>query len=252
MTGKLLFPLVASVLVVAPLLNTPIARAQRGGGRVSVGAPAMTGRRGSGMTTNAPSRTSRRGSNSFLTSPFTGTNLFPGGAVGINGINAVTTPGNLGVEAAIDPATQWNLALAQRVLSNTRGIFPGGGFYLLTGGGAYALPEELPDNRQSPPAQQQQPQVIVLQQAPPTQQRAYQTSEGSEGPAAPPLPDAGQFTLVLHDGKRIEAVAFTRMKDKIVYITVDGSRRTIAPSELDADTTIRVNQERGTPLQLPL
>ena len=128
----------------------------------------MTGRRGPGRITNPPSRTNRRSSNSFFTSPFTGTSLFPGGAVGINGINSIATPGNLGVEAAIDPATQWNLALAERVLTNAGGIFPGGGFYLLTGGGAYAVPDGLPDNEQSTPSQQQQqPPVIVLQQAPP-------------------------------------------------------------------------------------
>jgi hypothetical protein len=174
--------------------------------------------------------------------------------VGINGINAIATPGNLGVEAAIDPATQWNLALAQRALKNIPGIFAGGGFYLLSGGGAYAVPEESTQNEQAPPAQQQQrpPQVIVLQQAPSPQQRVYEGSEGSEQAPAPPLPDAGQFTLVLHDGNRIEAVAFTHMKDRIVYITIDGSRRTIALSDLDTDATVRLNQERGTPLQIPL
>ena len=96
----------------------------------------------------------------------------------------------------------------------------------------------------------QQPQVIVLQQAPPLSTALSNLRRLGGLPLA--LPDAGQFTLVLHDGKQIEAVAFTRMKDKIVYIAVDGSRRTIALSELDADATIRVNQERGTPLQLPL
>lgn len=35
------------------------------------------------------------------------------------------------------------------------------------------------------------------------------------------------------------------------YITRDGTRRTLAFSDLDADVTVRVNQERGTPLQLP-
>jgi hypothetical protein len=51
---------------------------------------------------------------------------------------------------------------------------------------------------------------------------------------------------------QIEAVAFTHMKDRIVYVTRDGSRRTIALSDLDGDATVRLNQERGTPLQLPL
>ncbi len=40
------------------------------------------------------------------------------------------------------------------------------------------------------------------------------------------------------------------MKDHIVYITADGTRRTIAVTDLDSDATVRVNQERGTTLQL--
>jgi len=66
------------------------------------------------------------------------------------------------------------------------------------------------------------------------------------------LPDEGQFTLVLNDGRWIEAVAFTHSNDTIVYITAAGSRYTIAANELDSDSTLRVNQERGTPLQSPL
>ena len=66
------------------------------------------------------------------------------------------------------------------------------------------------------------------------------------------LPDEGPFTLVLNDGSRIDAVAFTHSNDTIVYITTDGGRRTIAANEVDSGSTLRVNQERGTPLQSPL
>jgi hypothetical protein len=227
-------------------LSAPAVRAQRSA-RVSAGIPATTSRHISGPSTSGRFRTSQRSANNFFGSSFAGTNLFPGGAVGVNGINAIMAPGNIGTEAAIDPATQWNLALAQRVLRNTRGIFPGGGVYLLSGGGAYAVPEESGDSEQTAQPQQQ-PQVIVLQQASPVQRSSQDVQEA---PSAP-LPDSGQFTLVLRDGKQIEAVAFTHMEDRIVYITVDGSRRTIARTDLDADATIRLNQERGTPLQLPL
>ncbi|HWF38407.1 MAG TPA: hypothetical protein VG322_07805 [Candidatus Acidoferrales bacterium] len=169
---------------------------------------------------------------------------------GINGINYVATQ-DIGTEAAIDPATQWRLAIAERVARSTGGL-AGGGYYLLDGGGAYAYPysAEPSEAESASPQQQQQPQVIVVQQAPaqPTQaQTAQQPAEST-----PALPDAGQFTLVLHNGTQIEAVAFTQMKDHIIYITRDGSRRSLALSDLDADATVRLNQERGTPLQLSL
>jgi hypothetical protein len=74
----------------------------------------------------------------------------------------------------------------------------------------------------------------------------------SEQAAATPVQDEGEFTLVLRDGSRVSALAFTHASDKIIYISPDGDRRTLASADLDADATVRVNQERGTPLQLPL
>lgn len=162
-----------------------------------------------------------------------------GQLIGFNGSNFDL------IEGAIDPATQWRIAVAERFLRNTRGFGFGGGYYLLDGGGYYPIPEESSDGSQQP----QQPQVIVVQAGPPSAQPAVATPE-----VAPeqPVPDAGQFTLILRNGAQIEAVAFTHLKDQIVYITTDGNRHTLAASALDADATVRVNEERGTPLELPL
>jgi hypothetical protein len=85
-----------------------------------------------------------------------------------------------------------------------------------------------------------------VQQAPAQQAALGQQAE------APALPDVGQFTLVLQGGRQIQAIAFTRTNDRIIYITSDGNRRTLALSDLDTDATLRINEERGTPLQLPL
>ena len=56
----------------------------------------------------------------------------------------------------------------------------------------------------------------------------------------------------LRNGTQLQTVAFTRAKDRIVYVTTDGLRRTLALADLDTDATIRVNEERGTPLQIQL
>ncbi len=176
----------------------------------------------------------------------------PGNEYGyLGGVNQ-----NWGIEASIDPATEWRIAAAERFLRNTRGF--NSGFYLLSGGGAYYLPPDesaVPaateeQSPEEPQEQQQQPQYIILQQAP-TARDAGLPSESTE-PAAPPIPDEGEFTLVLRDGTKIQAVAFTHSNKKIIYITNDGGRHTLADSDLDADATVRLNQERGTPLQLPL
>ena len=238
------------------LLTPAIARAQRGGAHFVASRPSVSVRRGTTMVRSSPVRTSRRGnfgstngffSNGFGYSNFT--NLYPGTGLGINGINTISSEPNLGVEAAIDPATQWNLALAERL--GRIGGFSSGGFYLLSGGGGYVIPAESAESDQSAQPQQQpqqQPQVIVLQQAPSQQP----PSAAQEQPAPAPLPDVGQFTLVLRDGQQIQAVAFTQTKDRIIYITNDGARRSIALADLNKDETMRLNQERGTPLQLSL
>jgi len=237
-----------SSLVLAALFLGPAATlAQRGR---SAAAPSP-GRYVHSTVRFAPIRTTRR--SSFLANGLGVTNPYPGTGLGINGINSIMTQGNLGVEAAIDPATQWNLALTERLLRGS-GLLAGGGYYLLSGGGAYAVPADSTEGDQSaqpqqqPGANQAPPQVIVLQQAP-SQQASPQSGEESVAAA---LPDVGQFTLILQNGKQIQAVAFTRMNDRIIYVTNDGSRRTIALNEIDTNATIRLNQERGTPLELSL
>ena len=76
--------------------------------------------------------------------------------------------------------------------------------------------------------------------------------EPQEAEQQEPLPDAGTLTLVLRDGSRLDVVAFTMTQGQVIYITPEGRRLTISAEILDADATQRVNQERGTPMQLPL
>jgi hypothetical protein len=252
---------VGAALLIAALLGPAAAHAQRGG-------VSMAGARASSAVrvqptsvtrariTSTQNTGSRRATsvnatsstpiidNGFFGDPFTIQNL----------LNPVPNPGfsfdhlfalnqNLGLMAFIDPATQVRLAVAERVLRSTP--FVGGGTFLLDGGGSYVVPM-VNDQPQA-----QQPIIIVQQ---PAQQAAapapavvQPTQEAGE-----PLPDEGEFTLVLRDGTRIEASAFMHRGDSIVYITPAGSRRTLAAGDLDAGATVRVNQERGTPLQLPL
>jgi hypothetical protein len=154
--------------------------------------------------------------------------------------------GDLGIKAVIDPATEWRLAVAERLLRDNRG-FVGGG-YILDGGGAYVVPQESTDTGEPAAAQPApQPQIIVVQ----GQASGSQPAAESQ-PAPAPVPDVGQFTLVLRNGTQVQAVAVTRGNDLIIYITPDGSRRTIAAASLDSDATLRLNQERGTPLNLSL
>jgi len=150
---------------------------------------------------------------------------------------------DLGVRALIDPVTQMQLALAERLLAETP-ITP---VAFPVFGGVGETPVIIP---------QQQPQVIIVQQPTPAAETvaAPAASQPMEAPQAvsAALPDVGEFILVGRDGSQIPAVAFTRQNDRIVYVTRQGTRRSMGITELDPDATIRINEERGTSLQLPL
>ena len=154
------------------------------------------------------------------------------------------------VKAAIDPVTQLKVAEARRLLRGTP--LAGPGLFLWDGGAYYpisdesALEQPAGEQTSQPPAQQQ-PQIVVVQA--PNAQQVQSTSGAS---AEEQLPDIGQFVLVLRDGSKVQAVAFTHMNDRIVYITTDGSKRSIAVADLNSEATIQQNEERGTPLQLSL
>lgn len=260
MKHTLQFGLAAGVLVVSSLLCLP-AQAQHMGASVahpaSVLPHATYSRRF--LPHAAPissSHASHAVPNGFGANGFTGSGLtlqqlldpVPPPGFDYQYLSAIDS--DLAVKALIDPVTEWRVAEAERTLRATGG-FAGSSFYLLDGGGYY-LPEqsdEVDQSQQPQASQQPQPQIIVLQQAPPAQPAAEPASEAAP---AQPVPDVGQFILVLHNGTRIQAVAFTNSNGEIVYITADGNRRTIALSDLDSATTVRVNEERGTPLELPL
>jgi hypothetical protein len=145
---------------------------------------------------------------------------------------------DLGIRAIIDPITQQELALSERLLQLTPRTPISSSFFA-------SEPVVM--------LEQQPPQVIIVQQPQPAAEQATDGASPSAEPTEmeqPPLPDVGQFVLVLHDGTQIQAVAFTRQNDRIVYITTDGRRKSIAIGDLDTAATRRLNDERGTPLQL--
>jgi hypothetical protein len=145
------------------------------------------------------------------------------------------------------------------------------GFYFLTGGGAYYLPsgsgddgaafvdDGAPDGSSVADANgvaddSQAGDASAALGADATAPNASDVARelSADAGATAPVPDEGEFTLVMRDGTRVQAIAFTHANKKIAYITTDGMRHAFADSLLDADETVRVNQERGTPLQLPL
>jgi hypothetical protein len=166
-------------------------------------------------------------------------------ALGLSGL----TNEDIGIKAAIDPATQLRLAVAEQILTETGGVFPTFGYYLLDDLGEEVAPTEAESEPQS---EQQQPpaQPIVLGQQVPQQPPLQATSQPRASDSQ--LQDRGQFTLILRNGSQIQAVAFTHVRETILYVAPDGRPGTIAVNDFDSNATLHMNQERGIPLHSPL
>ena len=154
--------------------------------------------------------------------------------------------GDLGIKAAIDPATQLRLAAASRFGCGGVGT---GGLFLLDGGYGYGygMPEPAAEETQAEPTPAAQPQVIVIQQP-----SSNQVTEGPMHVAAEeatPLPGPGQLILVMRDGSQVQALAFTHSGDTVIYITPEGIRRTVSVGNIDSEATVRVNSDRGAMVQ---
>ncbi len=106
----------------------------------------------------------------------------------------------------------------------------------------------------------QQPPVVIMQQ-PAVQEASYDVvprsrsieldKETAAMPQAAPEPDASEFVLARRDGTVVFAVAFTTAGDRLTYVTREGIRRSLRLTDLDVETTLRMNEERGTTLHLP-
>ena len=168
-----------------------------------------------------------------------GLNNVPGLGFDYQFLNAINQ--NFAEQAFINPATEQEIALAERLSRLNTGF--GGGFIPFWGGGYYEEPAE--EQQQPPVAEEQEPAS-----APAESQSDSAESAPAEEPA--PLPDIGEFVLVLHNGNQIKAVGFTHQNNQIVYITKDGLRGSFPAADLDAAATQQINQQHGTPLELSL
>jgi hypothetical protein len=165
-------------------------------------------------------------------------NNVPG--LGFDYAHLAAISGNLGVEALINPATEADIALAEKLGRLQGGAI--GGFYPYFGGGGEApvVAEQPAEDTQSP---QQQPIIIVQQPASSTAAPDQSFDTAASNSAAT---DPSEFILVKKDGTQVLAGAYSLQKDQIVYITKEGAKRTMLLSELDKDATEFINQERGT------
>jgi hypothetical protein len=170
--------------------------------------------------------------------------LDPVPGLGFDYAHLAAIDSDLAIKAVIDPQTEERLAVAEQVLRATGG-FGSSDYYLLDGGGEYIVPAETAVNDQ--PQQPGQPEVIVLQE--PAQKLAEEAAASEPAQPAQPVPDVGNFTLVLKNGKTIQTIAFTKLGGQIIYITPNGDRHSVAASDVNDAATQQLNQDSGKQLR---
>ncbi len=176
---------------------------------------------------------------------------FPVPGLGFDYTHLAALNRNLETRALIDPVTQQRLALARQIRRETPvgSVIP---FFPMA-------PQVIVV--QSPPP------VIVLQQSEgnasdaPTM-RAERVSTApresevvAEAPAAravEPHRVLEEYVLVRKDGREIFAVAFSARDGRIIYITREGVRRSLALADVDREATALRNDERGAEVRLPI
>ena len=213
--------------------------------------PAATAHAVNKSSTAASTRQhSHASSNSLLSGSFAPFN--PIGSMGFGpsfGFGLALGNQDLAIEAAIDPATQWRLFEAQKFARNFG--FAGTGYYLLDGGYYEGPSDNGEPNAAADQSQEQQAGANAEEQQASQYAEGSVQSEAQESSTHSPE-DVGQLILVLRNGTRIQTVAFSRANDRIIYITSDGLRRTLALADIDVPSTVQINDERGTPLHFPL
>src|SRR5271155_5082388 len=93
-------------------------------------------------------------------------------------------------------------------------------------------------------ATQQTASVTADQTAPAPSQYAAASTDATR-------PDAGQLILVRKDGEIVTPNAFAISGDQLVYISRQGARLSFPVSDLDKDTTRKMNQANGTNIAIP-
>lgn len=173
----------------------------------------------------------------------------PAPGLGFDSAHVAALNRNAGVRALIDPVTQHRLALERQIRREAPPVAPLVPFF---------------------PSVQvvivQQPPVVILQEeeekpaegvtlvaGPPMAPRSE--AEARQEPAArsgteEPAPELSELVLVLKNGKLQFVAAFSVMEERLVLVTREGVRRTLARDEVDWEATISLNQERGINLRL--
>jgi hypothetical protein len=241
---------IAAVAALMTLWILPARAQSRGGAHAAAGNSAVSARPVRNIPSPVrprPTRTPVVTSNSVLSassfSAGTLQNLFGCPVAGFESdtSNWAALNGNLAVRALIDPATQLEIAQAVRQCGATAGGYP----YLFSPFGPTPIVMETPMAAAPADPAPHEPIAVVV---PPAEEQPPQDPPVAE---EQPLPDPGEFVLVERDGRLLFAAGFTAAPGRVVYVTKEGLRLSIALDQLDVEATLRMNEERGSSIQIP-
>src|SRR5262249_42500030 len=165
---------------------------------------------------------------------------FPVPGLGFDFAHLAAVTRNVKVSDVSVLTTAQRLALAQRFAQVSPFFIP-----FLTPGPEVVVVEQPPVALVQQPAVAEEAAVPVRTESPEPRAKAQ------PAPAPERVPDIGEFVLVRRDGSLVFATAFTSSGGMLIYLTPQGARCWLRRSDLDLDTTIRMNEEPATTLHLP-
>jgi hypothetical protein len=155
---------------------------------------------------------------------------------------------NLALKAAIDPATQHRLAFERKMRASSTATSRIS-FFSTT---QVIIVPQPPVVILNEPESAPRDEELTLAAGPGVTRRRHEPepveSPGellAPQPAAPPLTELNEIVLVRRDGKLVFVVAYSRQGERLVYVMRDGLRRSMLTSEIDAEATRLINEERG-------
>ncbi len=186
---------------------------------------------------------------------------FPVPGLGFDFTHHAAINRNLATRALIDPVTQHRLALERQIRRETP-VAVAPAFPVVVNS---IVVNVVP-----------QPPVVIIQEPEPQSNREYIDQAGyyeGDAPAGrrpaprgrpeagdaaaprffyepPPQREGDDLVFIRRDGTLVSVVAFTARDDRIIYITRDGHRRTLALADLDLAATRDINEARGSLLRL--
>jgi hypothetical protein len=175
---------------------------------------------------------------------------FPVPGLGFDYPHLAAVNRNLETRALIDPLTQLRLAQARQIRRETPAVPFAAGFFPVSPVIVVQAAPPVIVLQQTAPESDDAPAMRAQRVGSAPREISAETAAETARPVEP-FRELEEYVLVRKDGGEIFVVAYSQQKGRVVYVTREGLRRSVALEELDGAATTRRNEDRGADVKLP-